>query len=174
MRKNRGRAVRRPKQVAVLPLVSAAWLGGGGWVVCRGHAPSGWSVRTVGPVRAKSFFVVLVGNLNRGGGVICRFFEHRKRKFWMNLQHNQGNAPMETEKALGLVRRNRFEDRAFYGALRKCAGRTGRHTLESVGMPFACRRRRSTPAFSRRHFSAWTPRPFRAAGSSLLPSRHQR
>ena len=47
----------------------------------------------------------------------------------MNLQHNQGNAPMETEKALGLARRNRFEDRAFYGALRKRAGRAGRHTL---------------------------------------------
>ena len=47
----------------------------------------------------------------------------------MNLQHNQGNALMETEEPLGPVRRNRFEDRAFCRILRKRTGRAGRHAL---------------------------------------------
>ncbi len=47
----------------------------------------------------------------------------------MSLQHNQGNTPMETEKARDLVGRNRFEDRAFCRALRKRASRAGRHAL---------------------------------------------
>ena len=47
----------------------------------------------------------------------------------MSLQHNQGNAPMETEKALGLVSWNWLDGRAFCRALRKRAGRAGRHTL---------------------------------------------